>query len=79
MKWQVETPRKKGKKLDLSQNALLTYAVLEVLPLTQDAIMAKLAENNSPLGLPQLCQSLLELELKGYTIRENGQYRKSSK
>jgi DNA processing protein len=79
MKWQVKAPKNKIKKIDLSPNAGIVYTVLDVLPATQDDIIEKLREKGEGFGLTQICQALLELELKGYAIRENGQYRKSSK
>jgi hypothetical protein len=50
---------------------------MDVLPLTQDNLMEKLKGNGVIMGVTQICQALLELEIKGYAIRENGQYRKS--
>jgi predicted Rossmann fold nucleotide-binding protein DprA/Smf involved in DNA uptake len=79
MKWQVKAPKHKKKKADLSINASLVYDILDVLPLTQDNIIMNINEQKTILTMPQLCQALLELELKGYAIRENGQYRKSPK
>jgi DNA processing protein len=79
MKWQVKAPKHRQKKIDLSPNAALVYEILDVLPLTQDNILTKVNENRTTITMPQLCQALLELELKGYSIRENGQYRKSPK
>jgi predicted Rossmann fold nucleotide-binding protein DprA/Smf involved in DNA uptake len=55
------------------------YDILDVLPQTQDIIIMKLREKKLNFTMQQLCQALLELELKGYTIRENGQYRKTTK
>jgi DNA processing protein len=79
MKWQVKAPKSKAKKIDLSPNSMAVYGVLDVLPLTQDAIMERLRAQNVSLGVSQLCPALLELEIKGYAIRESGQYRKSPK
>jgi DNA processing protein len=79
MKWQIKAAKSKKEKRDLSDNAEMVYAVLDVLPFTQDIIIEKLKGTNAALNMPQLCQALLELELKGYAIRENGQYRKSPK
>jgi DNA processing protein len=80
MKWQIK-PHKDGKhkKNDLSPNAVAVYDMLDVLPQTQDIIIMKLREKKLNFTMQQLCQALLELELKGYTIRENGQYRKTTK
>jgi DNA processing protein len=79
MKWQLKTLKPKKKKTDLSPNAAKVYNVMDVLPLTQDLILIKLSENQTMLNVTQLCQALLELEIKGYVIRECGQYRKSPK
>jgi DNA processing protein len=79
MKWQLNTLKPKKRKLDVSPNAQIVYDILDVLPLTQDDIMEKLSEGKKLLTVPQLCQALLELELKCYVIRESGQYRKSPK
>jgi DNA processing protein len=79
MKWQLKTLKPKKKKTDLSPNAAKVYNVMDVLPLTQDLILIKLSENQTMLNVTQLCQALLELEIKGYVIRESGQYRKSPK
>ncbi len=61
----------------LSQGALEIYGLLEVTPKTQDTLIMKLREQKSGLSLTQICQALVELELKGFTVRENGQYRLS--
>jgi DNA processing protein len=79
MKWELNTVKPKRKKMDVSPNAEMIYNILDVLPLTQDEIMEKLGEGKKILTMPQLCQALLELEIKCYAIRENGQYRKSPK
>jgi DNA processing protein len=80
MKWQIKSVKRKVRKTaDLSPNADEVYTILDVLPMTQDDIIERLKEKGITLGLPAMCQALLELELKGYAIRENGQYRKSPK
>jgi DNA processing protein len=61
----------------LSQGALEIYGLLEVTPKTQDTLIMKLREQKSSLSMTQICQALVELELKGFTVRENGQYRLS--
>ncbi|MDE7200640.1 MAG: DNA-processing protein DprA [Lachnospiraceae bacterium] len=58
----------------LSQAAQEVYAVLEMLPITQEAIVAKLREKNSTCTIPQICQGLVELELKGFILCRNRQY-----
>lgn len=59
---------------NLSQAAQEIYTVLEMLPVTQDVIVGKLREKKSTCTLPQICQGLVELELKGFILRSNRQY-----
>ncbi len=58
----------------LSQAAQEVYAVLEMLPAAQDVIVAKLREKKSACTIPQICQGLVELELKGFIRCRNRQY-----
>lgn len=58
----------------LSQAAQEIYAVLGMLPIAQDAIVAKLREKKSTCTIPQICQGLVELELKGFILCRNRQY-----
>ena len=58
----------------LSQAAQEVYAVLGMLPIAQDAIVAKLRERKSACTIPQICQGLVELELKGFIVCRNRQY-----
>ena len=58
----------------LSQAAWEVYAVLEMLPIAQDMIVERLREKKSTCTRPQICQGLVELELKGYVICRNRQY-----
>lgn len=60
----------------LSQAAQEIYAVLEVLPIAQDMIVARLRERKSTCTIPQICQGLVELELKGFIMCQNRQYRR---
>lgn len=59
---------------NLSQAAQEIYTVLEMLPVTQDVIVGKLREKKSSCTIPQICQGLVELELKGFILRSNRQY-----
>lgn len=58
----------------LSQAAQEVYEVLEMLPAAQDVIVAKLREKKSACTIPQICQGLVELELKGFIRCQNRQY-----
>lgn len=72
--------RKAQKELvekNLSGNAKGIYAVLGGLPLTQDEIVAKLREKKDMASVPQICQGLVELELKGLVTSCNRQYKLS--
>ena len=59
---------------NLSRAAQEVYAVLEMLPTAQDEIVARLRENKSACTIPQICQGLVELELKGFIRCRNRQY-----
>lgn len=59
----------------LSPTSQEVYAVLDVLPASQDGIVTKLREKNSTCTIPQIYQGLVELELKGLVMSQNGQYR----
>lgn len=65
---QPQSPRK------LSQAAQEVCSVLEMLPATQDMIVARLREKKSACTIPQICQGLVELELKGLVQCRNRQY-----
>jgi DNA processing protein len=82
MNWSTSAykPKDSSKKpvTGLSQGALEIYSLLEVTPKTQDTLIMKLREQKSSLSMTQICQALVELELKGFTVRENGQYRLSN-
>lgn len=60
--------------IKLSQAAQEVYGVLEMLPIAQDMIVAKLREKKSACTIPQICQGLVELELKGLIRCSNRQY-----
>lgn len=71
----LKKPEKQPQPLaKLSQAAQEVYSVLEMLPATQDMIVAKLREKESVCTIPQICQGLVELELKGLIQCRNRQY-----
>lgn len=79
MLWETRLckPKKQAQKQPLeklSQAAQEIYAVLGMLPIAQDAIVAKLREKKSTCTIPQICQGLVELELKGFILCRNRQY-----
>ncbi|MDE6365627.1 MAG: DNA-processing protein DprA [Lachnospiraceae bacterium] len=59
----------------LSTAAQEVYAVLDTLPSTQDEIVTKLRAQKSICTITQICQGLVELELKGFAVCHNGQYK----
>lgn len=61
-------------KIILSQTAREILEQLDVLPVTQDFLVAKLRENGNVCTVGQICQGLVELELKGLILRQSGQY-----
>lgn len=61
---------------ELSKAAQEVYAVLEMLPVAQDVIVEKLREKKSTCTIPQICQGLVELELKGLILCRSRQYRR---
>ena len=60
----------------LSPAAQEVYVALHTLPSTQDEIVTKLRAQKSICTIPQICQGLVELELKGLAACQNGQYRR---
>jgi len=73
----LKKPKKRLQKQTqgkLSQTAKEVYAVLEALPMVQDEITVKLREKKSACTIPQICQGLVELELKGLILCRNRQY-----
>lgn len=60
----------------LSPAAQEVYAILHTLPSTQDEIVMKIRTQKSICTVPQICQGLVELELKGLAVCQNGQYRR---
>lgn len=79
MKWEDILKKPAKRQADralkkLSQTAQEVYAVLGELPVTQDVIVGRLREKNSSRTIPQICQGLVELELKGVVVCWNRQY-----
>lgn len=77
MNWQVEKVQDKKtdrSEINLSKVAQELYRLLDILPVSQEDIVRKLRENGSAYTLPQICQGLVELELKGISICQGGQY-----
>lgn len=62
----------------LSPAAKEILAILDILPATQNTIIERLREKKSACTVPQVCNGLVELELKGLAARRNGQYSLSS-
>ena len=60
----------------LSAAAQEVYSALDMLPSTQDEIVTKLRAQKSICTIPQICQGLVELELKGLAACQNGQYQR---
>ncbi|MDE6218862.1 MAG: hypothetical protein K2G51_00225, partial [Lachnospiraceae bacterium] len=80
MLWEtiLKKPKKKSQEQSpgkLSQVAQEVYAVLGALPVTQDQIVERLREQKSTRTIPQICQGLVELELKQAIVCQNRQYR----
>lgn len=61
-------------KISLSPVAQEIVRVLDLEPVTQDFLIMKLREKKSSHSVAQICQGLVELELKGQALRKNGQY-----
>lgn len=77
----LEKPKEQPQELtlqELSKAAQEIYAVLEMLPVAQDVIVEKLREKKSTCTIPQICQGLVELELKGLILCRHRQYRRLS-
>lgn len=62
----------------VSRTAQAVYSVLDILPMTRDDIIMKLREKEYTYTVQQICQGLVELELKNLIARQNGQYGLSS-
>ncbi len=77
MGWETipQKPQKQSQPAkNLSEAAREVYAVLEMLPATQDVIVSKLRERGNTCTIPQVCQGLVELELKGLILCRDRQY-----
>lgn len=81
MRWKVlpqkvdrQTPKFSLEKLSVVAQEV--YAVIEVLPTTQDAIVSRLREKGKSFTIPQICQGLVELELKEFIVFCNRQYKR---
>lgn len=61
----------------LSAVAQEVYAVIGGLPATQDVIVSLLREKGKSFTIPQICQGLVELELKGFIAFCNRQYKRT--
>lgn len=66
----------KASAAKLSAAAQEVYSALDMLPSTQDEIVTKLRAQKSICTIPQICQGLVELELKGLAACQNGQYQR---
>lgn len=66
----------KASAVKLSLAAQEVYSALDMLPSTQDEIVTKLRAQKSICTIPQICQGLVELELKGLAACQNGQYQR---
>ncbi len=66
----------KASAVKLSPAAQEVYSALDMLPSTQDEIVTKLRAQKSICTIPQICQGLVELELKGLAACQNGQYQR---
>lgn len=81
MLWEtiLKKPKKKSQGQfpgKLSQVAQEVYAVLGTLPVTQDKIVERLREQKNTRTISQICQGLVELELKSFIVCQNRQYRR---
>ncbi|MDE6621514.1 MAG: DNA-processing protein DprA [Lachnospiraceae bacterium] len=81
MLWEtiLKKPKKKSQGQfpgKLSQAAQEVYAVLGTLPVTQDKIVERLREQKNTRTISQICQGLVELELKSFIVCQNRQYRR---
>lgn len=60
---------------DMSGLAKQIVEVMDIIPCSQDYIVSMLRNQGSLATVPQICQELLELELKGIINRIGGQYK----
>jgi DNA processing protein len=75
MGWENLKPVTDVKKTQFSGVSGEIYKVMEIMPQSQDNIIMKLRSKNINYSLTQIFQGMLELEIKGCIVRENGQYR----
>ncbi len=68
----IQTPLFQYELSDVSKQLV---QVLDVVPRTQDDIIAELRKMQSTHTIPEICRGLLELEMKQIVSRTGGQYR----
>jgi len=74
MGWILKGDAKPGKKIKLSEVAESICRILETTPKTQDEILMELRKQRASYLVSEVCQGLLELEMKGIAERIGGQY-----
>ncbi|MBQ7944519.1 MAG: DNA-processing protein DprA [Lachnospiraceae bacterium] len=74
MGWQNSGGVKRQKKIKLTEVAESICKILEVTPKTQDEILIELRKRKYTYLVSEVCQGLLELEMKGIAERIGGQY-----
>ncbi|MBO5030690.1 MAG: DNA-processing protein DprA [Lachnospiraceae bacterium] len=82
MHWQVKKPQDRKtdrQELSLSKTAQELYSLMDIMPASREEIIRRLRENGKAYTLPQICQGFVELELKGVSVCQNGQYCLSAK
>ncbi|MDE7322563.1 MAG: DNA-processing protein DprA [Lachnospiraceae bacterium] len=80
MHWEHQTDRSGSADNGLmdkkiSETAKEIYVVLDSIPVTQEEIVARLRKNRCTLTVPQICQGLVELEIKGVAASQNRLYK----
>ena len=75
--WNRRVKEQKTSELsyEISDIAGKIYAVLDIMPLTQDEIIAELRKKEEHDTVPEICRGLLELEMQQMVSRTGGQYR----
>ncbi len=74
MGWQAWNDAKPRQRVKLSAVAESICKILEVTPKTQDEILIELRKRKYTYLVSEVCQGLLELEMKGVAERVGGQY-----
>lgn len=74
MGWGLSGEQKPKMKIKLSQVAECIHKILEITPKTQDEILMELRKQRHTYLVSEVCQGLLELEMKGIAQRVGGQY-----